>query len=172
MTARSVIGEILGGPRARPYPFVKVCLLVLAAAVAGGFVFNLLMPQGIGWLPPEIASPRYALAGLEKVKELHAAGALFVDARDAGSYAQARLRGAVKLPAEELAQIFPLLRPTLEAAPALVVYGRSLSRFPAAKVGQFLVEQGFKEVWVSEYCLDSLQEAGLAVQQRRKAAQP
>lgn len=172
MTAQSVIGEILGGGRARPYPFPRVCLAIFLAAVAGGLAFNLVMPQGIGWRPPEVASPRYALAGLDKVKELQAQGALFVDARDAGSYAQARLRGAVKLPADEIAQIFPLLKPLLEAAPALVVYGKSLSRFPAAKVGQFLVEQGFAEVWVSEYCLDSLQEAGLPVQQRRKAAQP
>jgi rhodanese-related sulfurtransferase len=172
MVAQSVIGEILGGPRRRPYPLARACLLVLAAAMAGGLAFNLFMPQGIGWLPPEIKAPRYALAGLEKVKELHAQGALFVDARDAGSYAQARLRGAVKLPADELAQMFPLLKPTLEAAPALVVYGRSLSRFPAATVGQFLVAQGFATVWVSEYCLDSLQVAGLPVQQRRKAAQP
>jgi rhodanese-related sulfurtransferase len=168
----SVIGEVLGGPRTRPYPWARLCLVVLAVAMAGGLAFNLFTPQGIGWLPPEIESPRYALAGLEKVKELHATGALFIDARDAGSYAQARLRGAVKLPADELAQIFPLLKPTLEAAPALVVYGRSLSRFPAATVGQFLVEQGFAGVWVSEYCLDSLQEAGLAVQQRRKGGQP
>lgn len=168
----SVIGEILGGPRTRPYSLAWACLLVLAAAMAGGLAFNLLMPQGIGWLPPEIKSPRYALADLERVKALHQQGALFIDARDAGSYAQARLRGAVKLPADELAQIFPLLKPTLEAAPALVVYGRSLSRFPAATVGQFLVDQGFAAVWVSEYCLESLREAGLAVQQRRKAAQP
>jgi rhodanese-related sulfurtransferase len=145
---------------------------MLTTAMASGLLFNMLMPQGIGWLPPEIASPRYHLAGLDKVKKLHAQGALFVDARDASSYAQARLRGAVKLPADEIAQIFPLLKPTLEAAPALTVYGRSLSRFPAAKVGQFLVGQGFKEVWVSEYCLDSLQEAGLPVQQRRRALQP
>ncbi len=167
----NVIGEIIGGERRRPYPLFKVCLAILVLAMAGGFSFNLLMPQGIGWLPPEIMSPRYALAGLEQVKALHDQGALFVDARDAGSYAQVRLRGAVKLPADELDQVYPLLKSTLEAAPALVVYGRSLSRFPAAKVGQFLRDQGFKAVYVSEYCLDSLQEAGLSVQRRRRGGQ-
>lgn len=168
----NVIGEIIGGGYKRPYSAFRVGLAVLAAALAGGFLFNLLMPQGISWLPPEISSPRWSLAGLEQVKSLHGQGALFIDARDAGSYAQARLRGAVKLPADELDQIYPLLKPTLEAAPDLVVYGRSLSRFPAAKVGQFLRAKGFEKVYVSEYCLDILEKAGLPVQRRRRAAQP
>jgi 3-mercaptopyruvate sulfurtransferase SseA len=50
----------------------------------------------------------------------------------------------------------------------LVVYGQSLSRFPAATVAQHLRTQGFAQVFVLEGCLDTLRKQGFDIQEVRR----
>ena len=61
---------------------VAGCLGILAFSALAGLVFNLVMPQGIGWLPAEVASPRWGAVDLAEAHRLYQAGARFVDARD------------------------------------------------------------------------------------------
>lgn len=155
-----------------PWPAIKrelkPCGLILAAAVFLGWLFNLVMPQGLGFLPPEVASPLWrplpVAEALAQVKD----GALLLDARQAGDYAKARVRGALKLPADEIAKLYPLMQPLIAKAPAVVVYGQSTSRFPAATVAQHLRSQGFIRVYVVEGCLDTLEKSGFAIQRPRR----
>ena len=155
------------GPR-KSLSLPRACLAILLGAAAGGFVFNWLMPQGLSWLPPEVARPLWRPLPLEEARALASQGGLLIDAREAGDYSQARLRGAVKLPAGEIDQIYRFLKPMLDKAPALLVYGQSTSRFPAATVAQFLRREGFDKVYVLEGCLDTLAQAGFDVQRPRR----
>ncbi len=164
--------ELIDTPERPAYSALKAAGVVLLLAMLCGLAFNLLMPQGIGWLPPGVVNPLWQAATPAQALALAQQGALLVDARDAGSYAQGRVRGALKLPADEIKLIWPLLEATLRPAPAVVVYGASFSRFPAAQVGQFLREQGLDRVYVARACLDTMREAGFAIQEPRRKAAP
>lgn len=142
---------------------------MLLCAAAGGFVFNWLMPQGIGFLPPEVRAPLWNFIPASKAKELREQGAVLFDAREAGDYGQARIRGALKLPAGEVDQLYRFLEPTLKQAPALLVYGQSTSRFPAATLAQHLRRLGFEKVYVLEGCLDTLRGQGFDIQQVKRS---
>ncbi len=146
----------------------STCLAILACAAAGGFLFNWLMPQGIGFLPPEVSSPLWQAVTPAEAKQLREQGAVLLDAREAGDYGQARVRGALKLPADEMERLYRYLEPTLKQAPALVVYGQSTSRFPAATLAQYLRRQGYPKVLVLEGCLDTLRKAGFDIQQVKR----
>ena len=105
---------------------------------------------------------------MQRAADLYAKGALFVDARDPGSYKESHIRRAVNLSPLEREHLYPLLEPSLRAAKQLVVYGKSFSQFPAAEIGQFLRQQGFEDVWVMEAGLDDWRAAGQSVRQPRR----
>ncbi|MBI5521505.1 MAG: rhodanese-like domain-containing protein [Desulfarculus sp.] len=146
----------------------RACLATLVLAVVGGFLFNWLMPQGVGFIPPEVAKPLWKAIAPAQAKELKEQGAVFLDAREAGDYGKARLRGALKLPAGEIDKLYRFLEPTLKQAPALVVYGQSTSRFPAAYLAQHLKRQGYEKVYVLEGCLDTLRGQGFDIQEIKR----
>ena len=154
-------------PRRNP-SLLRACLTILVCAGLGGFLFNWLMPQGIGFVPPEVAKPLWQSIAPQQAKELREQGAVFLDAREAGDYGKARLRGALKLPAGEIDKLYRFLEPSLRQAPALVVYGQSLSRFPAATLAQYLREQGFAQVFVLEGCLETLRGQGFDIQEVKR----
>ena len=83
------------------------CGFILLAAMAGAFLFNALMPQGIGFLPTEIKNPLWQPAPLDQAKALYDQRVLFVDARDPGKYKLGHVRGAVNLPPDEYKLIYP-----------------------------------------------------------------
>jgi rhodanese-related sulfurtransferase len=143
--------------------------LILVVAASAGLVFNLAMPQGIGWLPAYVSQPRWREVGLDEAARLHKDGALLVDARDPGDYKQARAAGAVNLYPGGLDLLWPLLKDTLGAAQAVLVYGRYRSRWPAAQVAQFLRKRGLERVYVLKADLAAWRAAGLPVKAPRRS---
>lgn len=143
-------------------------IVILLLAMGAGLLFNHFMPQGIGFLPPETADPLWAPASVRVGLTLHGQGALFVDARDPGSYKQAHIRGAVNLNSQEWDMLYPLLKEQIMAAGQVVVYGRSRSRFPAAGVAQRLRRQGVERVWVVQGSLEDWERAGGPVRRSRR----
>jgi rhodanese-related sulfurtransferase len=106
--------------------------------------------------------------GLIQADRLRREGALLVDARDPGDYKQSRAAGAVNLFPEESKLLWPLLRGTLGKAPAVVVYGRYRSRWPAAQIGQLLRQQGLPRVYVLKEGFAAWRAAGLPVKTPRR----
>lgn len=160
----------LGGPRRR-FPLratLAACLGILLAAAGLGLVFNLVMDQGIGPLPPEVADPLWMPVGLGQAWKLKQDGAILVDARDPGDYRAGRVRGALSLPPEEFDRYYPMLSKQLGQAKAIVVYGRSLSRWPAAWVAQELARRGHATVAVMEAGLDDWERAGYPMRKPRR----
>lgn len=141
---------------------------MLVVAAAAGLAFNLLTPQGIGWMPSHVARPQWSPVDLARAVQLHKDGAVLVDARDPGDYKTARAAGAVNLYPEEFELLWPLLGPTLRGAPAVVVYGRYFSRWPAAQVAQLLRGQGLARVYVMQGSLADWQRAGLPMKTPRR----
>jgi rhodanese-related sulfurtransferase len=140
---------------------IKTSVIIVLLAAAAALAFNLITPQGLAYLPPEVAQPLWQPADAASVKRQVDNGARLVDARPAGDYNRKRVRGALKIPFDNMAAIYALLDDTLGQAPAVVVYGRSFSRFPAATVGQFLRSRGLAQVFVTEASLEEMEKAGL-----------
>jgi rhodanese-related sulfurtransferase len=98
-------------------------------------------------------------------------GATLIDARPAGDFNAKRIRGALKMPAQDVDFLYSLLQNSLRQAPAIVIYGRTFSTFPAATVGQYLRRHGLEQVYVTQARLAELEEAGFALQEPRRRAQ-
>jgi rhodanese-related sulfurtransferase len=140
---------------------IKTSVIIIFLAAAAALAFNLIMPQGLAYLPPEVTQPLWQPADAASVKRQIDNGACLVDARQAGDYNRKRVRGALKIPFDHMETMYALLSDTLRQAPAVVVYGRGFSRFPAATVGQFLRSQGLPRVFVTEASLEEMEKAGL-----------
>ena len=149
---------------------LKPMALILACALGLGFLFNLVMPQGLGWLPRAVSHPLWQPLERDQARAMLTQGAMLIDARPAGDYAQARVRGALKLPQDEIAKLYPLMKPIIAQAPAVVVYGQTLSRFPAAVVAQHLRQRGHEKVYVIEGCMETLEKSGFPIQRPRRGA--
>jgi 3-mercaptopyruvate sulfurtransferase SseA len=143
------------------------CLGILLVAVAAGVIFNLTMPQGVGWLPREISQPLWRPVDMQEAYRLYQYGARFVDARDPGDYLHARVRGAISLPPEEFERYYPLLKDLLASSEVIVVYGKTFSRFPAARIAQRLAEMGHAKVVAADLCLGKWEQAGFPLKQPR-----
>ncbi len=105
---------------------------------------------------------------MQRAADLWAQGALFIDARDPGLYKKSHIRRAVNLSPTEREHLYPLFKPSFQAAKEIVVYGHSFSQFPAAEIGQFLRQQGFEDVWVLDVSLEDWRAAGHAVREPRR----
>ena len=152
----------------KPPSLIIACGVILAAAVILGAVFNLVMPQGVGLRPQWVSAPLWRPAGPARAAQLKAQGALLLDARDASDYKRERVRGAVNLSPAEFSLLYPLLKPSLDSAKSVVVYGRYTSRFPAAQIGQMLKKQGMQNIYVVEASIQDLEQAGLGLQKPRR----
>lgn len=153
-------------------PAARRFWLIFFLAGLSALVFNLVMPQGIGFLPPGIKDPLWREVGLAEARAMWDQGALFVDARDPGPYKLARVKGAVSIYPQQLEMLARLLHKKLAAAPALVVYGKTRSRYMAATVAQYLIKKGMKKVVVMERNFDQWLLAGYPVIQRRVRVKP
>jgi rhodanese-related sulfurtransferase len=149
---------------------LPACGFILALAVICALAFNLLMPQGIGILPPEMKNPLWQWVSPQEAAKLYDQGVLFVDARDPGKYKLAHIKGAVNLYPEELEGVFKLLKRKFVDAGMVVVHGRKFSTFPAAIVAQNLRQKGLKKVLVVKGDLEELKAAGLPLRLPRRRA--
>ena len=151
---------------------LRTCLGLLLASALLGLVFNLVMPQGIGLMPPELTAPRWQPVSVAQAKELVDQGALLVDARDSSDYKLGHFQGAVNLSPREFGLLYPLLRQQIQAAPRVVVFGRTFSRFPAARVAQELSARGLDQVLVVQAGCQEMQAAGFVRREPRRRARP
>lgn len=86
--------------------------IILALATLLGLTFNAVRPDPLPLRPTSAPTAPQADISItvEHARELHATGhAFFIDARDALTYAQGHIQGALSLPAEDFAFVFPAL---------------------------------------------------------------
>jgi rhodanese-related sulfurtransferase len=112
--------------------------------------------------PTAVPGPDIPLPlGLQQVKELFdRKEALFVDARDAGTFADGHIRDAVSLPA---GSIDVRLRPFLASVPiatAIVVYCTGFDCHDSRDVGATLMKAGYRTVYIFEGGWPEWRDAG------------
>ncbi len=141
---------------------------ILALAAVLGLMFNLLSPRGIPWQPEELTNPLWREMPLAEARQLQGGEVLFVDAREPELYREGRIQRAVNLYPREYELLVRLLRPQLEKAPRVVVYGNDYGYQPAAYVAQRLIREGFREVYVLGTSFENWRKAGYPVAQPRR----
>ena len=100
---------------------------------------------------------------LAEVRDLAAAGALPVDARDAALYAEGHLPGAVSLPLGEVEPQLPAFRQRIAVDRPLVIYCNGYGCPDSFDLGLRLIEAGYRDVRVFEGGFPEWRDAGLPV---------
>jgi len=111
--------------------------------------------------PANAALPQPVL--LAEVRDLAAAGALPVDARDAALYAEGHLPGALSLPLGEVESQLPAFRQQVAVDRPLVIYCNGYGCPDSFDLGLRLIEAGYRDVRVFEGGFPEWRDAGLPV---------
>ena len=157
----------------RKQPHNKALLAEMAAilftATLLGVVWNhkLLHQAWTGQAPTtarESAQPRMDAAlplGLMQVKELYDRNeALFVDARDAVTYAAAHIQGARSLPLDVIDAWLPRFITEVPPTATLVIYCNGYDCHDSREVGARLLRAGYRTVYVFEGGYPEWRDAG------------
>lgn len=100
---------------------------------------------------------------LAEVRELAAAGALLVDARESALYAEGRLPGALSLPIGEVEALLPEFRRQVDPARTLVLYCSGYGCPDSFDLGLRLIAEGYGDVRVFEGGFPEWHGAGLPI---------
>lgn len=100
---------------------------------------------------------------LAEVRELAAAGALLIDARESALYAEGRLPGALSLPLGEVEALLPEFRRKVDPSRTLVLYCSGYGCPDSFDLGLRLIAEGYGDVRVFEGGFPEWRDAGLPV---------
>ena len=148
----------------------RQAVLIALLGVLAGLAINhrLVLDAFSGRLAaaPPVSAPTARLpqpALLAEVRELVAAGALPVDARDATLYADGHLPGAYSLALGEVDTGLDGFRRSVDVGRTLVVYCNGYGCPDSFDLGVRLLEAGYRDVRVFEGGFPEWRDAGLAV---------
>ncbi|GAB1410263.1 hypothetical protein MASR1M90_14170 [Desulfovibrionales bacterium] len=120
-------------------------MIILALSTVMAVSFNAMRPNPLPVFGPShtsLAPAPDATISLDEAQALHARSqALFVDARDALTYAQGHIQGAVSLPVDDFPFVFPALQSRLVSQP-LVIYCDGASCTLSVELISLLKAQG------------------------------
>lgn len=146
-----------------------VLIAVLGAAVGLAVNHRLVSDAFAGRLTSstpvvEQANPRLPQPVLlAEVRELIAAGALLVDARDGALYADGHLPGAILLPLGEVETLLEDFRRKADPARTLILYCSGYGCPDSFDLGLRLIADGYRDVRVFEGGYPEWRDAGLPV---------
>lgn len=138
-------------------------VLALLLAIILGISFNALRPDPlpVRTLPASHTFSAESGISLDQAHNLHNSGqALFVDARDALTYAQGHIQGALSLPVEDFSFLFPALRSQL-AAQSLILYCDGASCTLSQELRHLLRAQGLTDIYELHDGWTAWSQAGL-----------
>jgi rhodanese-related sulfurtransferase len=105
---------------------------------------------------------------LAEVRELLAAGALPVDAREATFFSEGHLPGAISLPLGEFGTQLPEFQQRADPGKPLVLYCNGYGCPDSFDLGMFLLNAGYRDVRVYEGGFPEWRDAGLPVEGGRR----
>ncbi len=133
--------------------FIKDIFVILVAAGITGIVINLLHPRGFILVSRQALEARTIVAiSSEEAKIKHAAGAVFIDAREKDEYDDARITQAINVPALDAADSksgtdFAFLEKPAE----IVIYCDGPSCGASAMLAEAIRKRGYKRtIYITE----------------------
>lgn len=151
-----------------------VVIAALGATIGLGINHRLVNDAFAGRLAapaPVAATPASRLPQpvlLAEVRELAAAGAVLVDARDGVPYADGHLPGALNLSLGEVDAQLAGFRQQVAAEKMLVIYCNGYGCPDSFDLGVRLLQEGYRDVRVFEGGFPEWRDAGLPVEKGRK----
>jgi rhodanese-related sulfurtransferase len=137
-------------------------MLILALGAAAGFAWNALSGRGFALGRSVLTQAGDELVPAPQARELLQRGALFLDARPRDFWRMNRIPGALSLPEEDFAAVFPTLEKTIRHAPAVVVYCSGYGCEASHVVARRLREKGIPALILDDG-LPAWQDAGFAL---------
>ena len=153
--------------------FESACIILIAAVVGVIWNHKLLYRAWTGQAAPPAVPAGQAVpagatplpVGLMQVKDFYdRKEAVLVDARDAASFTQARISGAVSLPVGEASQKLPAFKAKFPADTLLMIYCNGYGCHDSMELGQKLIEAGYASVFVFEGGYPEWKDAGYPVE--------
>ncbi len=129
-------------------------VLVLAASVCIGLLFNMANPNSVDVIPPSWLRPASKAVSLDQAKAAYyhrnVAGheAVFVDARPSQLFEEEHIEGAVNLPPSLFDFVYAMNLADMDRDQMIIVYGRTISSRYDEDVAHRLGQQGHTRVMV------------------------
>ncbi|MEW6349572.1 MAG: rhodanese-like domain-containing protein [Thermodesulfobacteriota bacterium] len=145
-------------------------VLVALGAAAMGLGVNLISSRSIPYVyvPPTVLEFMGVKVPLidekQAYKWLDDQQTVFVDTREDREFAEGRVKGAVKLPAEQKEELFPAVEPLLPEQSRLILYCHGPDCKMAEKVAEFLAQLGYKNMMIMEAGFPAWEKAGYPVE--------
>lgn len=131
---------------------MEQALYILILGLLLGITYNQFGPNGLSWSQAGQAAPvvRDSMEiTLEEARALHGKGmAVFVDARDPGSFRNGHITGALNINSESLSSNFPLLRSLSNSGKIIITYCDGLECPLGRELARSLRQQGLNNVRV------------------------
>jgi rhodanese-related sulfurtransferase len=125
-------------------------ILILAAGVALGFLWNAASGRGIALGQSVLVQGGDELVLAPAAKKLLDEGALFLDARPRDFWRMSRIPGALSLPEDGFDEAFPEIEPRLREGKPVVVYCSGYGCEASHIVSRKLRERGFAAAVLDE----------------------
>jgi len=153
--------------------FYEMTVIVLLA-VTIGIIWNYRMLREISTgkasvvkSTPEVAGvPTTTLipAGLAQIKELFdTKNAVFIDARESSVFQQSHIQGATSLPLATLESTLPAFLKKVPYETNLVIYCGGYGCHDSKNLGEKLLQQGFRQIFIFEGGYPEWKDAGYPV---------
>jgi rhodanese-related sulfurtransferase len=140
-------------------------VLILAAGLLLGLLFNLSNPHGTAVIPSAWKRPAAVRIAPAPVRRMLETGqAVLVDARPAEFYRQRHIQGALNVPPSLFDFIYAMRFADLDLEKPVVVYGRNISSHYDEEVAFKLSSRGHQRIRILEGGLEAWEELGLPVQ--------
>lgn len=153
--------------------FEMTVIVLLAVTIGIIWNYRLLREISTGRLaavtsPPEIsATPAATLipAGLAQVKELFdTKDAVFIDARESSVFQQSHIQGAISFPMETLETTLPGFLKKVPYETNLVIYCNGYGCHDSRDLGQKLLQQGYRQIFIFEGGYPEWKDAGFPIE--------
>lgn len=138
--------------------------LVFVLALLLGLIFNSSNPAGVDLVPAVWSRPLAEAIDPGQAALRREAGAVLVDARPAGLYAQKHIKGAVNLPASLFDFVYAMRFSSLPPDTEIIVCGRTVSRLYDQQVALLLKDRGQANVKVLSGGLSAWADQGLPME--------
>jgi rhodanese-related sulfurtransferase len=140
-------------------------VIIAAASLIVGVLFNFTSPNGIALLPEALLQPDLPAVEVPAAAELISAGkALVVDARPKEFYGLKHIPGAVNLPPGLFDFVYMIKFGSVDLQTPVIVYGRTISRHYDDAVGRRLMQRDHQDVRLLAGGLDAWEEQGYGLE--------
>jgi rhodanese-related sulfurtransferase len=141
----------------------RYCLLIVAASILIGIVFNSINPIGITLVPEFWLDNTVSHVAPQIAAERYWKSSLFVDARPNSHYKRGHIETAVNIPLNLFDTLYMMELDKVDKNKTIIVYGRTKSRLYDVHVSRKLILRGHTNTMILNGSLAAWKKKGYPV---------